>query len=323
MSGERNLLCAYLLTQRSHEKLTWNKIEHWQPEQGFLWVHLNAEAGKTKQWLRKSSGLDKVTCMAMLEPDPRPRVLFTPKSILVTMRGVNCNPGQDTEDMVSIRLWLDKHRIITTQRRPLLSVTDIKEGISNGQGPVSSADFLVMLIQKLVERIGLAVEELDEKVDNLEEAVMSAESRILRPQISDVRRQATMIRRYLAPQRDALSRLTLEHTELLNSEQRLQIRESTDSIIRHIEDLDELKDRAIIIQEELSSRLSEQLDKRMYLLSIVAVIFLPLTFITGLLGINVEGIPGARNPWGFSVVCIILLGIFIGILWVFKRQKWV
>ena len=75
-------------------------------------------------------------------------------------------------------------------------------------------------------------------------------------------------------------------------------------------------------QEELVNRLSEQMNARMYVLSIVAAVFLPLGFLTGLLGINVGGIPGTEYKWGFVLVCV-LIGVLAALqLWFFKRKKW-
>ena len=75
-------------------------------------------------------------------------------------------------------------------------------------------------------------------------------------------------------------------------------------------------------QEELNNRLAEHMNKTMYVLSIVAGIFLPLGLLTGLLGINIGGIPGTESPWAFTVFCILLAGIAGGLVWLFKRMKW-
>jgi zinc transporter len=81
-------------------------------------------------------------------------------------------------------------------------------------------------------------------------------------------------------------------------------------------------DRASITQEELNNKLSEQMNRAIYTLSIVAAIFLPLGLLTGLLGINVGGIPGAENRWAFILVVLILIDIAIGLLVWFKKIKW-
>jgi len=98
----------------------------------------------------------------------------------------------------------------------------------------------------------------------------------------------------------------------------MRLREVADKITRYIEDLDSARERAAVVQDELSSCLAERLNKNTYLLSIIAAIFMPLSLLTGLLGINVGGIPGEKWPWSFASATI---GIFVlGVIeyWLFK-----
>ena len=85
---------------------------------------------------------------------------------------------------------------------------------------------------------------------------------------------------------------------------------------------DAARERAVVTQEELTSRLSEQMDKRMYILSLVAAIFLPLGFVTGVLGMNMAGMPGAKDPWAFWEVCFLIVIIVLFEVWIFKKKKW-
>jgi zinc transporter len=102
----------------------------------------------------------------------------------------------------------------------------------------------------------------------------------------------------------------------------VRLRETTDHLIRYIEDLDSSRDRASVTQEELVNRLSEQMNNRMYVLSIVAAIFLPLGFLTGLLGINVGGLPGVENPDAFNIFTIFLITVVALQVWLFKVKRW-
>ena len=103
---------------------------------------------------------------------------------------------------------------------------------------------------------------------------------------------------------------------------KLHLREIVERSARFIEVIDVARDRAAVTQEELDHRLAEHTNKAIYVLSIVAAIFLPLGFITGLLGINVGGMPGSEYKWAFLIVCIILLFIALMLLLIFKRLKW-
>jgi zinc transporter len=102
----------------------------------------------------------------------------------------------------------------------------------------------------------------------------------------------------------------------------LHLREEADRVTRYVEDLDAARERAAVTQEELGNRLSEQLNSRMYVLSVVAAIFLPLGFLTGLFGINVGGIPMAENPQGFIDIVLMLLLITGLQVVLFRWRRW-
>ncbi|MDH3948942.1 MAG: zinc transporter ZntB, partial [Gammaproteobacteria bacterium] len=183
-------------------------------------------------------------------------------------------------------------------------------------------EFLVHLADRLSDRMANVIDELEDTVDILQEQVLSAESHKLRTQIAAVRLEAISLRRYLAPQREAISRLYNERLPWLSETDRMQLREIADRTMRYVEDLDAARERVTVTQEELMSRLSEQMNRRMYILSIVAVVFLPLGFLTGLLGINVGGIPGADYKGSFIIFSLMLIIIVLLQIWIFKWKKW-
>jgi zinc transporter len=119
-----------------------------------------------------------------------------------------------------------------------------------------------------------------------------------------------------------MTRLHGEDIAWLSADNRLHLKEATDRLIRCTEDLDSARDRAAVTQEELANRLAEQLNTRMYVLSLVAAIFLPLGFLTGLLGINVGGIPGADDPSAFLIFILILATVVVLQVIIFKKKKW-
>jgi len=152
--------------------------------------------------------------------------------------------------------------------------------------------------------------------------VLAEQTAALRQKIPNIRRAVISMRRYLAPQRDVMARLPNERVAWLSEIERMHLREIADRTTRYVEDLDAIRDRATVTQEELNSRLTEQITKTMYTLSIIAGFFLPLSFLTGLLGINIGGIPGTESPWAFTIFCLLLLMVAGGQIWLFKRMKW-
>jgi zinc transporter len=323
MKDEDGLLHAYLLDGAGGgRRLDMAGIESWTPEQGVLWVHLDYTSAAARQWLRNSAGLEELVADALLTEETRPRATAIDYGVLLALRGINMNPGAEPDDMVAIRLWVDEKRIISTRERVLLSVRDIAERLDTGKGPADAADFLVALADRIVWRVTDTVDKCEDLVADLEDQVLEASSSSLRLDLATLRRQTITLRRYLAPQRDAFAKLVTEKITWFDDDSRLRLREVSDRLIRNIEDLDAVRERAAVTQEELLSRLSDQMNTRMYVLSVVAAIFLPLGFLTGLLGINVGGIPGAEYPWAFLLFILFLVGIVaVQMLW-FKHKKW-
>lgn len=163
---------------------------------------------------------------------------------------------------------------------------------------------------------------LDETTDDIEEKVLETVDGSLRQAIVDVRKQAIMFRRYMAPQRDAIGQLRMADLEWLDDTHKRHLQEAYNHVTRYVEDLDAIRERAQIVKDELANILADKLNKNMYVLSVIAAIFLPLGFLTGLLGINIGGIPGADNGHAFLIFCGILTVIVLIQVVIFKRFKW-
>lgn len=274
-----------------------------------------------QKWLEEKSGIERVVRASLAAEETRPRSVVSRDGLHVILRTVNLNPGADPEDMVSLRIWVDAEKAVTLRQRRVMAIADLRERLLEGEGPDDAGSFLVEICNSIAERIGGVLVDLDDAVDELEDRVLTAESHELRPQIGALRRQSIALRRHLAPQRDALGRLQNEKVSWLDDLDRQHLREDADRITRFVEDLDSARDRAAVVQEELNTRLSDQLNRNMYVLSIVAAIFLPLGLLTGLLGINVGGIPGTESPWAFAIVCAILVVLAIALAVFFHLKR--
>lgn len=324
MSEDDGLICAFLRSDEGKwQEVGWQEIRKWRPGVGLLWVHIDRGGEQVKTYLQNESGLDPLIADNLLAEETRPRALEIDGNLLVNLRGVNLNPGANPDDMVSLRMWLEEERIITSRHRPAMAINDIRERIARGRGPQTAGDFLVEAASRLVDRMSPVIEALDEAEDELEDQVVTGERQEIRTKLAGLRRQAIGLRRYLAPQREAMSRIQGEPIAWLDARQKARLRETSDRVMRYVEDLDAVRERAAIIQDEVANRVAESMNKNMYMLAIVATILLPLGFITGLLGINVDGLPGAKDtPWAFAAVTgflVLLVAVEIAIM---RRLKW-
>lgn len=289
----------------------------------FAWVHLDANHPDTRNWLSTEIDyLDPFVIEALLEDETRPRMLEIDDGALLILRGVNPNKDASPEDMVSIRIWCDEHRVISLTRRQLGAVSDLERKIKAGKGPKDAGHFMSMLISLVFERMEPVLTDLNEETDNIEEQVAENPDTSLREGIVEIRKKAIKFRRYLAPQRDEIGQLRMSDLSFLDDMHKRQLQECYNHSTRHVEDLDAIRERAQIVKDEIVNLLADRLNKNMYVLSVIAAIFLPLGFLTGLLGINVGGIPGADNDLAFWMFCGALLVIVGAQVALFKALKW-
>ncbi|MGK8436658.1 CorA family divalent cation transporter [Ectopseudomonas hydrolytica] len=289
-----------------------------------LWLHWDRGQPQAQRWLRENSGLDEFSCNLLLEENTRPRLLPLPDDeLLLFLRGVNRNPGAEPEDMVSVRIFADARRVISLRLRPLRATEALIADFEAGRGPKSASELLLDLARYLTDRVDDLITELSEALDE-EEDGLDADERY-RPDHSlmlQLRRRAAALRRFLSPQRDLYAQLVRNRQVWFMEDDEDYWNELNNRLTRYLEELELIRERASLVLEAESRRLNERMNRLMYRFSITAVLFLPLTFITGLLGINVGGIPGADSSVGFLVACGLIAALALGLLLLFRRWRW-
>ncbi|MDD3055952.1 MAG: zinc transporter ZntB [Aliarcobacter sp.] len=314
---------AFLLDKKGGAiELSYEELNHVDKNGKILWVHFDYSSPEAVDWITNKSEIDSIAMDALLTEETRPRTTLLNDSILIALRGVNLNPNSKPEDMVSIRLYISTHLIISTRKRDILSVAEIIDILKKGIGPKSSSEFLTELIYRVTDRMEDVINQIEDRTNALEENLIDSTDLKFRNEILSVRREIIILRRYLFPQKEALNKLYNDKITWINEYERIEIRETNDQLMRHIEELDTIRDKVSLIQEELANSLSDQVNKKMYILSIISAIFLPLTFLTGLLGINIGGIPGAQNDNAFYIFSIILVMVTSVQFYIFKKKKW-
>jgi zinc transporter len=283
------------------------------------WVHLDLAEPGVADWI--AARTEPLVAEALTRQDTRPRAAVEGDGLILILRGVNLNPDADPEDMVSLRLWVSDALVISTRIRRLMAVTSLGEQMKTGRGPASPAALVAILAAGLTARMTPVVASLADTAADLEERSVDGPGG-LRGELAELRRSAIALRRYVAPQREALARLYQEIHPLFDADARSSLRETADQITRLVEELDAVRDRSAILNDQLADARAEEMNRAMLLLSVVAAIFLPLGFLTGLLGINVGGLPGAAWPFAFAVVCAACASLAAGLVLVFRRKGW-
>jgi zinc transporter len=317
------LLHALLLDGKGGARaLDWDGVAAWKPADGLLWLNLDYSLADAQEWLSTKSDLDPVTISALTDSDPRPRAVAHGNALLMIMRGINNNAGAAPEDMISVRTYVEPERVLTLRHRPSSSVKSIVADLQRNAGPRTAAELALILVERMIAHVVTRVDALGDAVAQCEDEVLDGERADLRAKLADHRRRAIALRRFLAPQREAMTRLAAIHVAWLDAQHRARIGEVSEDMMRAIEELDAARERAAVTQEELSSRVAEVANQRLYVLSIITAFFLPLGFVCALLGVNVGGVPLQRDDWAFWALCGVFVFGAVGQLWFFRRRGW-
>lgn len=290
-----------------------------------VWLHWDRSHPQTQTWLRTASGLSEFVCDLMLEENTRPRLLPLPNNeLLLFLRGVNLNPGAEPEDMVSVRIFAAAQQVISLRLRSLRATDELINLLNEGKGPRTASELLVYLAQLLTDKVQAVVSELTELVDDMEERI-DADERYMpeHGNMVHIRRRAAGMRRFLAPQREIYAQLTRSKIPWFVEDDADYWNELNNSLTRYLEELELTRERVGLVLEAEDRRLNERMNRTMYRFGIITGIFLPMSFLTGLLGINVGGIPGSDNPYGFLFACALMVVVALGQMWLFKRLRWV
>lgn len=304
--------------------IAWQHCEGWWPAHAreTLWVHMERTAPQVWDWMVRELGFSEETADSLLDDQTRPRAYREGEALVAVIRGVNFNPNAQPEDMITLRLWAGPNRLLTLRRRPLQTPRDVLNLLDRGQGPHSTGDLLTEIIEQMVAKIGGSILDMNDKIDELEAQAQDMSADAVLSVVATIRRNCLGLKRHMSPQHEALEQIGRNPPDWLSPANRRAIRETIDRLKRYLEDLDVSKESAILLQSELDSRAAAQSTRIAYLLSIGATIFLPISFVTGLLGVNVGGIPGTHAPNGFWLLCAGLAALVGAQLVVFRWLKW-
>ena len=288
---------------------------------GFLWIHLEGRDEADLDFLKAQRDIPRVAAGALAATETRPRCDRLGEGAILNLRGPGDVDPHDSDRLVSIRFWVADGRVTSLSRRRLAATARVIEKMEAGRIH-DAGDLVAAFAHGISTELDPQVAALGDTLDDVETELEPQNLYRLRRTITAIRSEAIGLRRFVAPDRDALRMLVQLDFDWLAADDRLHIVEAADRFARMVEELEAVRERAALLHEQITDMRAEQVDQRALYIAVVAFIFLPLTFITGLLGMNVEGIPYAREPWAFWGVvafCVLVGAVVLG--W-FLRRHW-
>lgn len=290
---------------------------------GFVWLHCEGigHQGASGGNMAVPDYVPPMAANALVASETRPRCDEVDDAVLINLRGTAFDTMQDSDGLVSIRLWVEGKRVTSVSRHRLAALGKVENAVRAGR-ITDGGDFVSALAQAISVQLDPQVADLGDELDDCEGMLDGGNVYELRRKIAWIRSQAIVLRRFVAPDRDALGQMAQLEFDWISKEDRMHLREAADRFARMAEELEAVRERAALLHEQLTDLRAEMIDQRSLAIAVVAFIFLPLTFITGLLGMNVEGIPGAKEPWAFWGVVAFCVLIGAGVSAWFAWKHW-
>jgi magnesium transporter len=261
----------------------------------------------------------------VMNPSARPKMQEFDNGIFVTAKMVQYNEKEDILTVENLSIIIAGNILISFQEQPGIVFELIRERIRRHKNKIrtSGSDYLAFaLLDVVVDNYIYIIRLLGEKIESLEEHMTNDPKKELLDDINAFKRELNFLRKNIKPAKEMILNLTKLDSEFIHDENTVHFRELQDNINEASELTDSYRE---ILYDKLSiyhSSMSTKLNEIMRVLTIISVIFIPITFIVGVYGTNFINVPELHWQHGYYIMWAVMLFTTLGMLWFFKRKKW-
>ncbi|MDP3353040.1 MAG: magnesium/cobalt transporter CorA [Flavobacteriaceae bacterium] len=235
--------------------------------------------------------------------------------------------SKDQKSIISeqVSLILGKNYVISFQEQPGDVFDSIRIRIRESKGNIRKrkADYLFYrIIDTVVDNYFFIVEHLSERIENLEDLVLKSQTTDLLHQIQDLKTQLIQIRKAISPLREAVSLLQKDEVKFIHKNTNQYFRDVYQNLIQVSESIDIYREMTKNLMDLYQSGINNRMNQVMQVLTVIATIFIPLTFIVGIYGMNFDNIPELHWKYGYFFTWGIMISVVLFMLKYFKRKKW-
>lgn len=269
--------------------------------------------------------LDPLLLEDVTNTNQRPKTDDYENCLFLTLKTAQFNPEDVQLNLNQISLVLSKNYVISFQEKAGDIFSSIRERITLPKGQIrrKKNDYLFYaLIDYVVDHYFIVTEKIGDQIEELEDEVFNDPNQRSLEKIQQIKNVLMAMRRTVYPLRESINKLIRDDDTFIQTRNNKYFRDVYDHTVQIIEILETYKDMVNGLKDSYLSALSLKMNQVMQVLTIIATIFIPLTFIAGIYGMNFEHIPELKWPngyWYFWTVCIVIV---IGLIFYFRRKKW-
>lgn len=234
--------------------------------------------------------------------------------------------GDTNLDMDQVSMILGPNFIISFKEKEVDVFNPLRDRLRTAKGKIrrQGADYLAYsMIDSIVDHYFLIMEKLGDRFEDLEDVVVSDPQPGILPTIYNLKRDMLFLRKSVWPLREAISKMQRTDSPLVSEAIKIYLRDVYDHTIQVIENIETFRDMSASLLETYLSSLSNKLNEVIKLLTIISTIFIPLTFLAGVYGMNFRFMPELESPWGYPAILILMLLVVAVMLGYFRRKEWI
>jgi magnesium transporter len=261
----------------------------------------------------------------VLSTGQRPKVEDYDRQLFIVLRSLTWDGKREEIEEEQLSIVLGDHYVISFQEQPGDEFDPVRARIRNGKGAIRTrgADYLAyQLIDAMVDEYFTVLERVGDRLGDLENEVMTRPDQATIHEIHHLKRELLVMRKAVWPARDLLNALIRDECGLVSDNTRIFLRDAYDHAVQVIDTLETMRDLVSGLIDLYLSSVSNRLNEVMKLLTIIATIFIPLTFVAGVYGMNFDVMPELRWRWGYPAVMALMAAIGLGMLAWFRRKSW-
>jgi magnesium transporter len=310
-----------LSSDLSREELS--KI-HDSPNEMF-WLDIEAPTEDSAQLMSQILKFHPLAIEDCVHKQMRPKIEEYSDHIFIVFHGINFNPGEYLLDTIDLDIFLGSNYIVTVHDKPLQSIKVTRERLEKNPKILEDGSDRVLyrVLDEVTARYFKVIDDMDGRMDKIEDNIFENFSKDALPLIFSTKKEIMALRRLVAPQMEVLKNLTYRESPYIKSSTQLYLRDVYDETLRIFDMLESQRDLLTSALDSYLSQVSNRTNDVMKVLSIVATVMLPLSFLTGLYGTNFMTLPGADNPLGFWVLVAAMTGLSGSMIALFKKKRWI
>jgi len=262
----------------------------------------------------------------ILNSDQRPKMEQYGDDLYIVLKMLSYDESRDEVQAEQVSLVLRGNVVLSFQESEKNLFAGLLDRLRNGKGRIRKmgADYLAYAILDLiVDHYFLVLERIGERIEKLEEKLLSDPKAPTLQRLQQLKREMLFLRKWVWPLREVLSSLERGELEQIREGTRIYLRDVYDHAVQVLDTIEIFREMLSGMVDIYLSSLNNRMNAIMKVLTIIATIFMPLTFLAGVYGMNFKYMPELEWPWGYPLVLALMAGIGIAMLLLFRRKKWI